>query len=140
MDETLLPMDFAKAGQIMDDELYQILVAKLPPGVRFYGFKDCLHSGTALDLRYQARISPDGRSAIDVKNPMRKRGLASSFGQTRTKADVLVLSGFLDGHAPESSNMPSGPIVTALHHCVTQTITCHKLLQQMRRFLRDNGF
>ncbi|KAJ2914105.1 hypothetical protein MD484_g6327, partial [Candolleomyces efflorescens] len=34
MDETIFPVDHANAGDIIDDELYQALVAPLPPGCR----------------------------------------------------------------------------------------------------------
>ena len=51
-DETLFPVDFAKSGQILDDDLYKHFVCKLPAGVTATCLMDCCHSGTVLDLPY----------------------------------------------------------------------------------------
>ncbi|KAJ1516734.1 Ca(2+)-dependent cysteine protease [Coelomomyces lativittatus] len=51
-DETILPLDFQKAGMIVDDEIHAILVKPLPPGVRLTALFDSCHSGTAMDLPY----------------------------------------------------------------------------------------
>ena len=51
-DETLVPVDFKSAGQIVDDEIFATLVAPLPAGVRLTAVMDCCHSGTVLDLPY----------------------------------------------------------------------------------------
>jgi hypothetical protein len=52
MDETILPVDYEKAGQIVDDDMHQILIKHLKPGVRMTVIFDSCHSGTALDLPY----------------------------------------------------------------------------------------
>lgn len=52
-DETLIPLDFKRAGQIIDDDLYERLVKKMPAGVTVVVLMDCCHSGTALDLPYE---------------------------------------------------------------------------------------
>jgi hypothetical protein len=52
MDETIIPVDYEKAGQIVDDELHAILVAGLPEGVRLTAIMDCCHSGSVFDLPY----------------------------------------------------------------------------------------
>ncbi|KAH7106380.1 Metacaspase-1 precursor [Auriculariales sp. MPI-PUGE-AT-0066] len=51
-DETIYPVDFEKAGMIVDDELHRILVQSLPAGCRLTSIFDCCHSGSALDLPY----------------------------------------------------------------------------------------
>ncbi|RHZ72705.1 hypothetical protein Glove_241g10 [Diversispora epigaea] len=51
-DETILPLDWQKAGQIIDDELHHLLVDPLPEGVRLTVVFDSCHSGTVLDLPY----------------------------------------------------------------------------------------
>lgn len=51
-DETILPLDYKTAGQIVDDDLNIILVKPLPPGVKLTVLFDSCHSGTALDLPY----------------------------------------------------------------------------------------
>ncbi|KAL7527016.1 hypothetical protein ACHAXR_001758, partial [Thalassiosira sp. AJA248-18] len=57
-DETLIPVDFNKAGQIRDDDLLKILVHPMPAGVTMTCLMDCCHSGTVLDLPY--RFTADG--------------------------------------------------------------------------------
>lgn len=39
-DETILPLDFKQAGQIIDDELHHHLVKSLPPGCRLTAIFD----------------------------------------------------------------------------------------------------
>jgi len=51
-DETLVPLDFQKAGQIVDDELHDKMVKPLTKGIRLTAIFDCCHSGTVLDLPF----------------------------------------------------------------------------------------
>lgn len=51
-DETLVPLDYASAGQIRDDDLFKKLVCAMPEGVTMTCVFDCCHSGTVLDLPY----------------------------------------------------------------------------------------
>lgn len=51
-DEALCPVDYATAGMILDDELFDIIVKGLPQGVHVLSLMDCCHSGTILDLPY----------------------------------------------------------------------------------------
>jgi len=51
-DETILPVDFKSAGQIVDDEMNAILVQQLPTGARLTAIFDSCHSATALDLPF----------------------------------------------------------------------------------------
>ncbi|KAG6916975.1 Ca(2+)-dependent cysteine protease [Tephrocybe rancida] len=51
-DEVIYPMDFKKAGHIIDDEMHDIMVKPLPSGCRLTALFDCCHSGTVLDLPY----------------------------------------------------------------------------------------
>lgn len=45
-DEALCPRDFASAGMLRDDDLYDILVKGCPDGVHMVSLMDCCHSGT----------------------------------------------------------------------------------------------
>ncbi|KXN72137.1 hypothetical protein CONCODRAFT_5060 [Conidiobolus coronatus NRRL 28638] len=51
-DETICPVDYERAGMIIDDEMNDIMVKPLPQGCRLTAIFDCCHSGTALDLPY----------------------------------------------------------------------------------------
>mmetsp|Transcript_110051 Transcript_110051/g.318140 ORF Transcript_110051/g.318140 Transcript_110051/m.318140 type:complete len:316 (+) Transcript_110051:190-1137(+) len=56
-DETLIPVDFKNAGQIVDDELFEVLVKKMPKDVHVTVLMDCCHSGTVLDLPYNVNAT-----------------------------------------------------------------------------------
>ncbi|KAF1810654.1 hypothetical protein P152DRAFT_460349 [Eremomyces bilateralis CBS 781.70] len=51
-DEVIYPVDFRTAGHVVDDEMHQIMVSSLKPGVRLTAIFDSCHSGSALDLPY----------------------------------------------------------------------------------------
>lgn len=51
-DEVIYPVDFRQAGHIVDDEMHNMLVRPLQPGVRLTAIFDSCHSGSALDLPY----------------------------------------------------------------------------------------
>ncbi|KAK1763094.1 caspase domain-containing protein [Phialemonium atrogriseum] len=51
-DEVIYPVDFRKAGHIVDDQIHQIVVKPLQPGVRLTAIFDSCHSGSVLDLPY----------------------------------------------------------------------------------------
>ncbi len=57
-DETLIPVDFQRSGQIRDDDLLRYLVKPMREGVLMTCLMDCCHSGTVLDLPY--RFIADG--------------------------------------------------------------------------------
>jgi len=44
-DETLIPVDFQRSGQITDDELFRDFVKPMPKGVLVTSLMDCCHSG-----------------------------------------------------------------------------------------------
>jgi hypothetical protein len=52
-DETLLPNDYKRAGEIVDDELNRAMVRPLPQGAVLHALVDACHSGTALDLPFR---------------------------------------------------------------------------------------
>jgi len=41
--ETILPVDYKRSGEIVDDELWGRLVYKIPNGVRLTAIMDCCH-------------------------------------------------------------------------------------------------
>jgi uncharacterized caspase-like protein len=51
-DEVIFPLDFARAGHIVDDDMNTMMVKSLPQGCRLTAVFDSCHSGTALDLPY----------------------------------------------------------------------------------------
>ncbi|KAI9804137.1 MAG: hypothetical protein M1825_001539 [Sarcosagium campestre] len=51
-DEVIYPVDFRTSGHIVDDQMHDIMVRRLAPGVRLTAIFDSCHSGSALDLPY----------------------------------------------------------------------------------------
>eukprot|EP00929_Paragymnodinium_shiwhaense_P044696 TRINITY_DN22919_c0_g1_i2.p1 TRINITY_DN22919_c0_g1~~TRINITY_DN22919_c0_g1_i2.p1 ORF type:complete len:455 (-),score=45.68 TRINITY_DN22919_c0_g1_i2:217-1581(-) len=89
MNETLLPVDFQKAGMISDDELSDIIVKPLPEGVRLTAVLDCCHSGTGLDLPFHLSKTHGWREEV---NPYHTRGdvqMFSGCADDGTSADVV---------------------------------------------------
>lgn len=58
-DETLIPVDFRSAGQIVDDDILIMLVKPMKAGVNVTVLMDCCHSGTVLDLPYRFAADDD---------------------------------------------------------------------------------
>ena len=79
-DETLIPVDFQRVGQIRDDDILKNLVRPLAAGVTMTCLMDCCHSGTVLDLPY--RFTADG----DVM----ERNDGVSFQNLMGNAEALV--------------------------------------------------
>lgn len=52
MDDGVYPVDFQTADPLIDDEIHDIMVRPLQPGVRLTALFDSCHSGTVLDLPY----------------------------------------------------------------------------------------
>lgn len=144
-DPSLLPCDFRTAGPITDDELYSILVTQLPRGCRMWILLDCCHSGLALDLSIQVRLSDDG--ALRVKEKARRATVSGRAAPEPTQADIIMISGCKDMRAssemPAGSRVPlgaAGAVTFAFNHTVTPQITCLDLMRGMHAFLRRNGF
>jgi len=110
-DETILPLDYAKNGQIIDDVIYENLVKPLPKGCRLTAIFDSCHSGTVLDLPYTYQC--DGSVEV-IENDMRKEifkkafGIVGSFIQGDQAAIASSLLGLFDGsisfNRPNTSN------------------------------------
>lgn len=52
MDDTLVPVDYERRGQITADLLHEHLVTKLARGSTLFAVLDCCHSGSALELPF----------------------------------------------------------------------------------------
>ena len=82
-DETLIPVDFQRAGQIIDDDILKILVKPIKAGVNCTVLMDCCHSGTVLDLPYRF-------SADDSKMWIDQGNMNSLLGKLGTASDVVA--------------------------------------------------
>eukprot|EP00127_Corallochytrium_limacisporum_P004519 Clim_evm19s166 gene=Clim_evmTU19s166 len=118
MDETIVPLDYERAGHIIDDDLKRYMADALPAGARLFCVMDCCHSGTGMDLPYEYQPFKNDPSAQQPLSPIdmllgggrRKRGrrqqvtnphrptqadvvLVSACGSDQTSADTKGLSG-----------------------------------------------
>lgn len=55
VDSTLVPLDFRRAGEIRDDDIYRLLVKPMRANIQVSVITDCCHSGTLFDLPYKLK-------------------------------------------------------------------------------------
>eukprot|EP01068_Selenidium_serpulae_P010810 Selendium_serpulae@DN5536_c2_g1_i3.p1 len=65
-DESLMPVDYKKAGPLIDDVLHEIFVKNLPNGVRLTALLDCCHSGSLMDLPFAYKAPLNKSRAMEV--------------------------------------------------------------------------
>jgi len=132
-DEVILPVDFRKAGIIVDDLMHDIMVTPLPSGCRLTALFDSCHSGTALDLPYLYHT--DGRlkgSRITRAHQAKK---ASS-------ADVISFSGCTDAQS-SADTYEGGAAAGAMSYAFMKSFrqnpqqTYQELLKSVRKILHD---
>lgn len=126
-DETLVPLDYAKNGMIVDDTLHDYL-ENLPKGCTFHCILDCCHSGTIMDLKYQ--YIKDDLNGIENK--------ASTI-----EGDVVMISGCTDHQSSADTLFQGkwcGAMTAAYIDCYKEGITCQDLLLGMREFLKTHGY
>ncbi|CAM9296919.1 unnamed protein product [Chrysoparadoxa australica] len=63
-DETMVPLDYQRAGQIRDDLIFTELVVGVPKGVTLTVVMDCCHSGSILDLPYMFKADSATMDAV----------------------------------------------------------------------------
>ncbi|KAJ8515297.1 hypothetical protein ONZ45_g7273 [Pleurotus djamor] len=130
-DETIFPVDYQQAGQIIDDTMHEIMVKPLPRGCRLTALFDCCHSGSALDLPYI--YSSSGRL---------KGSHVTSRAQRRkySPADVISFSGCEDGQT-SADTFAGGVAVGAMSHAFMTSLrnhpkqSYHGLLRSVREIL-----
>ncbi|GAB0493000.1 hypothetical protein MMPV_004272 [Pyropia vietnamensis] len=93
-DEAIVPVDYATAGVIIDDELYDVLVRPLPQGVRLFILFDACHSATAVDLPYVFSPVPltggadaVGRGIRSIRSSTDETGSSPSSGDTDNRGN-----------------------------------------------------
>merc|ERR1719247_2625958 len=129
-DETICPCDFNSAGMIVDDEIFDLIVAPLPSGAKLTAVMDCCHSGTGLDLPF---IYERGRF-IEEDNPAHSQG------------DVIMISGCQDEQCSSDGGGGYGRPMGAMTQALTNTLernaglSISQLHDQLRNELQRGGF
>lgn len=77
-DDTIVPYDFERNGQIPSGILHRTLVTRLPPNSSLFIIFDCCHSGSAVELPYIYRSDGEGNVSMmdNVQAGMRLLGAA----------------------------------------------------------------
>ncbi|KAM6497673.1 Caspase domain containing protein [Amanita muscaria] len=132
LDEVIFPLDFKQKGDIVDNDLNQILVQPLPPGCRLTGIFDCCHSGTVLDLPYLH--SAHGRiKKTHISNRARNR--------QPPPADVICFSACKDDET-SAETFEGGIYVGAMSYAIIKALnenpnqTYDQVLESTRNILR----
>jgi hypothetical protein len=153
-DETILPVDYKIAGQIVDDDLNTILVRPLPPGVKLSVLFDSCHSGTALDLPYiynvngqiERPMAPGGGHiggadilgmgislllGGDVKIPRRNKVHQAQIKTEMTKgsaADVVMFSSCRDDQTSADASISGIGSTGAMSFAFIEVLSKNKVL------------
>ena len=150
-DEVIVPVDYAKNGVIRDDELYNLTIKRLLPGVKLYAFFDSCYSGSVLDVRYTfsdacTRIKGKGdvyvpeewtdKYSLTVQREKPEKGgqcvMFSGCTDTQTSADAYN----------EKIHKAQGAFTRALVDSLNnyQTPKIRNLLKEVNCRLRMRGF
>lgn len=63
-DDTIVPIDFERRGQITSDTLHRHLVSRLHPTSTLFVIFDCCHSGSAIELPFVYRTDGEGNISL----------------------------------------------------------------------------
>jgi len=134
MSNTLLPIDFQSSGTVLDVELSERLVARLPEGVKLTAVIDACHSGTALDLPWT--LLPGQAAWREETNPL------------FTSSDAILLSGCADDQTSSDGGRdrygrPGGALTTAFCAVMQPGAAPHshaELLEALRMAMQRDGF
>ncbi|KAJ3091114.1 Ca(2+)-dependent cysteine protease [Quaeritorhiza haematococci] len=137
MDDTLVPLDYLTAGQIIDDDINALLVKSLPAGVRLTAFLDCCHSGTAMDLPYV--FDKNGK----LRGPPK---MAKGHEEKASKGHVVMISGCKETQTSADATI-AGSATGAMSFALLKTIqdlgpgvSYEELLKSIRDILRKKNY
>jgi len=107
-DQTVVPVDFQDAGQIIDDDVHNILCKGLPEGVRLTAIFDCCHSESIMDLPFIYNVNGNLEIVEQDKNAAISKLVAAgtrAFLDRKNKKAIMnfgkevtgVAKGFMKG-------------------------------------------
>ncbi|KAH9942137.1 peptidase C14, caspase domain-containing protein [Epithele typhae] len=133
MDEIIFPVDYQKAGYILDDLIHKVLVASLPVGCRLTAIFDSCHSGSVMDVPYT--YSQSGYT--------KKGGVTAEwFDRNSSPADVICWSGCSDTQT-SADTFEDGSAVGAMSWAFMSSLrdkpdqSYQELLASIRTLLKD---
>jgi len=131
--ETIVPVDFQKKGQITDDVLWGTLCYDLPDGARLTALMDMCHSGTGLDLPYDYNVRT--KQWKEDTNPAHSAGdvcLFSGCEDAQTSADIG------GGYGKEAGGAMTQAFLKAYESTAVMS-TYHEFLEMVQRQLKSKG-
>jgi hypothetical protein len=135
-DEALCPIDYERAGFIIDDDIRRNFVNKLPSNVKLVMLVDACHSATMLDLKYGY--------LVDNKNTYKVGGKILP-----TPCEVIALSGCRDNqtsadaweHDPhQNKNEAQGAMTASFIASYRDGISYGELVGKIRTWLRNKRY
>lgn len=132
-DETIMPLDYRKAGHITDDELHRVMIKDLQSGVKLICVMDCCHSGSGMDLPfYWDRERGKWEEEAFPKYSEGDVQLLSSCQDSQTAADLMIPSWGAGGAVTLA-------LVTALSQRPFD-LSFKDVLESLRKFLAEKRF
>ena len=121
---------------IIDDELRELLVKKLPANCKCFAVMDCCHSGSAFDLRYVYNAPAYGTLTFSQNEKY-----------PATNGSVIMLSGCKDTQTAadtiDAKRVPTGALTNALLDVWNRygmNIKFKYMLWDIRTVLRNGGY
>jgi len=136
LDEVLCPIDYAKSGFILDDEIKKTLIDRLPSNVKLVMLVDACHSGSMCDLRYDYKCD-------------RKQNFTVCGVQQKTRCNVVMISGCKDTQTSSDAHLQDtkskkmeyqGAMTASFIDNYEKSITYIDLINGMRKWLKEKKF
>lgn len=130
-DETLVPIDFQKAGMITDDYLRTSVANKVPSGVNFFAVIDACHSASVFDLKYNVTQSGNNFKLAQAK-------------YLPTNGNVVILSGCVDNsfsYDVQYEGEGAGAMTVAFRNTILSkgaNIDIKTLIDSVRKFIKSS--
>lgn len=128
-DEAIVPVDYDKAGLIVDDDIRANLLNKLTSNVKLTVLCDSCHSGTILDLKY---------NYFDGSKPY-----TTEVKITETVCDVVSISGCRDNQTSADTTISGtgqGAMTGAFIKNYKDEISYKNLISGMRTWLAQGRY
>jgi hypothetical protein len=129
-----------QAGEIVDDDLNRVLINPLPTGVKLHAIIDACHSGSVMDLPFQAHVRGGYAQWESTYHFTRTHkgtagGFAVQFGASKdsqTAADTQALAGnastgaatycFIQAIERRGTKLTYGELLLAMHNTLQATM------------------
>ncbi|XWS54518.1 hypothetical protein CRYUN_Cryun10bG0096300 [Craigia yunnanensis] len=112
-DETICPVDFRKAGMILDNDLNSLIVRPLKHGVTLHAIVDACHSGTILDLTHVY---------FSLEKKWKDNSLPSGVDKRTNGGLAISISACLDNQAATDTSAFTGKMNGALTYLLAEVL------------------